>query len=238
MTEFAMGVSNPLIGVRKLNSVGKPLPGYEIRLSAEPGVPTAPPTGFIEAGEIQIRGAGVFSEYWGKPEATSETFDSDGWFKTGDMGACDSDGYLFILGRLSADIIKSGGFKISALDIERELLHHSSIAEIAVLGIKCPTYGEKIAAVIVPKAETEEAVIATTARLQDPQALAAYQLELKEFLKDRLPPYKTPVVLKIVSHITRNAMGKINKKALRAELFPEAGVISTPPPVSPVPMTQ
>jgi malonyl-CoA/methylmalonyl-CoA synthetase len=193
MTEFAMGVSNPYAGgPRKLNSVGKPLPGYAVRLAPEGGAGEAPPQGFLAAGEIQLKGEGVFSEYWGRPEATAETFTSDGWFKTGDMGAVDGDGYYFILGRLSADIIKSGGFKISALDIEREMLTHPEVGEVAVLGLPDAVYGEKVAAVLAPKGESEEAVAAAAARLNQPDAAAAFLNGMKAFLKDKLPPYKIP----------------------------------------------
>jgi malonyl-CoA/methylmalonyl-CoA synthetase len=87
MTEFAMAISNPVDGERRLNAVGMPLPGFEVRLAGlEPGAPPPPPPdGFAAAGELQLRGPGVFSEYWGKPEATRETFSDDGWFKTGDF---------------------------------------------------------------------------------------------------------------------------------------------------------
>lgn len=264
MTEFAMAISNPVDGERKLNAVGMALPGFEVRLAGlEPGAPPPqPPEGFVAAGELQLRGLGVFSEYWGKPEATKETFSEDGWFKTGDFvrpprcngalppthapltplrlptspdrlsfhtqGALNAEGYYHILGRLSADIIKCGGFKISALDIEREMLRFSGIRELAVFGIPCPTYGEKIAAVVVPAAADEGAIAAAAAALEAPAACAKFLAEIKEFLKDKLPPYKVPTVLKVVAEIPRNAMGKINKKALRTELFPAITPPATP----------
>jgi malonyl-CoA/methylmalonyl-CoA synthetase len=189
MTEFAMGISNPLQGARKLNSVGQPLPGYEVRLDAGAGGGGAPPEGFVSCGEIQVRGEGVFSEYWGKPQATAETFAEQGWFKTGDLGALDAQGYTYILGRLSADIIKSGGFKISALDIEREVLLHGRVGEVAVLGLPDETWGEKVAAVVALRGADEAAVAAAAqAMLATPGAAAAFHAELKEFLKDKLPP--------------------------------------------------
>jgi acyl-CoA synthetase (AMP-forming)/AMP-acid ligase II len=193
MTEFAMGVSNPLEGgPRKLNSVGRPLPGYAVRLAPEGGAAEATPPGFIAAGEIQLQGEGVFGEYWGRPDATAESFTGDGWFKTGDMGAVDEQGYYFILGRLSADIIKSGGYKISALDIEREMLTHPEVGEVAVLGLPDEVYGEQVAAVLAPRGATEEAVAAAAARLNTPEGSAAFAAGMKAFLKEKLPPYKIP----------------------------------------------
>jgi len=193
MTEFAMGVSNPYAGgPRKLNSVGRPLPGYAVRLAPEGGAAEATPPGFIAAGEIQLQGEGVFGEYWGRPDATAESFTGDGWFKTGDMGAVDEQGYYFILGRLSADIIKSGGYKISALDIEREMLTHPEVGEVAVLGLPDEVYGEQVAAVLAPRGATEEAVAAAAARLNTPEGAAAFSAGMKAFLKEKLPPYKIP----------------------------------------------
>ena len=131
----------------------------------------------------------MFSEYWGKPQATAETFAEQGWFKTGDLGALDAQGYTYILGRLSADIIKSGGFKISALDIEREVLLHGRVGEVAVLGLPDETWGEKVAAVVALRGADEAAVAAAAqAMLATPGAAAAFHAELKEFLKDKLPP--------------------------------------------------
>ena len=224
-----MAISNPYTGgARKLNSVGKPLPGYEVKLAPLEGESSAPAPleGFVAAGELQLRGPGVFREYWGRPEATAETFAPGGWFKTGDMGAVDAEGYFHILGRLSADIIKSGGFKISALDIERELLHHSSMAEVAVLGVPDAMYGEKVAAVILLK---EGLPLPAEGSAEH----AAYCAELKAFCKDKLPPYKIPSIFKVVPSIARNAMGKVNKKELRAALWPAAAAAAPSPAASP-----
>lgn len=104
-----------------------------------------------ESGELRIRGPSVFKEYWQRPDATRETFDKDGWFRTGDIAAIE-DGMIRILGRASVDIIKTGGYKVSALDVERGLLSHPAIGEAAVVGLKDPEFGQKIAAIIVPKA--------------------------------------------------------------------------------------
>ncbi len=147
----------------------------------------------------QIKGAGVFDTYLNRPDATAETFTSDGWFKTGDVAMRGSDGYYRILGRLSADIIKSGGYKISALDIERVLLEHPDIAEVAVFGLPDETYGERVAAVVVCKSGS-----------LDPAAL-----NLKSWGKAHLPPYQIPSIVHCVAAIPRNAMGKVNKKELK-----------------------
>ena len=234
MTEFAMAISNPLQGARKLNSVGVPLPGFRIRLAHESGVEgaalEAPPEGFTAGGEIQVQGDGVFREYWGKPEATADTFTPCGsWFKTGDLGAVDGEGYYYILGRLSADIIKSGGFKISALDVEREVLTCPLVGECAVVGLPDDTWGEKVTAVVTPKgggeggggSEEERVAAAALALNSDPAAHAAFFAALKEHFKDKLPPYKIPTLLKVLPAIPRNAMGKVGKKALKLELWPE-----------------
>jgi malonyl-CoA/methylmalonyl-CoA synthetase len=109
------------------------------------------------------------------------------------------------------------------------VLRFARVRELAVFGVPCPTYGEKIAAVVVPAGADEAAVAAAVAALEAPAAAATFLAELKEFLKDKLPPYKVPTVLKVVPEIPRNAMGKINKKALRAQLFP----VDTPPPATP-----
>ncbi len=147
------------------------------------------PEGFAACGEIQVRGEGVFSEYWGNPAATAEAFAEGGWFRTGDLGGLSSDGYTHILGRISADIIKSGGFKISALDIEREVLLHGRVGEVAVLGLPDETWGERVAAVVSLRAGDEAgAAAAGAALLAQAGGEAALLAELKEFLKDKLPP--------------------------------------------------
>ncbi len=221
-----MAISNPLTGSRKLNSVGMPLPGYEARLVAEEGGSGAVPEGFVAAGELQLRGGGVFSEYWGRPEVTAASFAPGGWFLTGDYAAVDAAGYYSILGRLSADIIKSGGYKISALDIERVLLEHPDVGELAVLGVPCDTWGERVAAVIAPRpqgaaegAAAEAQLAQRAAELSQPAQLEALTKSIAAFAKDKMPPYKVPTILRVVPAIPRNAMGKVNKKELRKALF-------------------
>jgi malonyl-CoA/methylmalonyl-CoA synthetase len=230
MTEFAMAISNPLAGERRLNSIGRPLPGYEARIAALDGeaeggggaqaqVPAASASaaaagGFAGPGELQMRGPGVFREYWGKPEATAESFTADGWFRTGDCAERDVDGYFRILGRLSADIIKSGGFKLSALDIERVLLEHPDVAECAVLGVADAVYGEKVAAVAVLRAGS--ALLALEAGGAREAALLA---GVRAWGRDRIAAYKLPSIVRVLDEMPRNAMGKVNKKELRKALF-------------------
>lgn len=193
MTEIGMAISNLYRGERRPGSVGAPLPGVEVRLRAENG-PVI--TAEDEPGEIQVRGATVFQAYWNRPEATEETFE-DGWFRTGDMAVLER-GYYRIMGRLSVDIIKSGGYKLSALEIEAALLEHPLIAECAVIGLPDDTWGEAVSAAVVLKNGTLELP------------------GLREWCKGRLSVYKIPQRLKVVSELPRNAMGKVTKPAVRA----------------------
>lgn len=148
-------------------------------------------------GEIQVRSPSVFQAYWNRPEATAETFE-DGWFRTGDMAVLER-GYYRIMGRLSVDIIKSGGYKLSALEIEAALLEHPLIRECAVIGLPDDTWGEAVTAVCV---------LADNAMLD--------LRTLREWCKDRLSVYKVPQRLKVVSELPRNAMGKVTKPAVKA----------------------
>ena len=193
MTEIGMAISNLYRGERRPGSVGAPLPGVGVRLKAENG-PLI--TAEDEPGEIQVRGPGVFAAYWNRPEATAETFEDD-WFRTGDMAVLER-GYYRIMGRLSVDIIKSGGYKLSALEIEAALLEHPLITECAVIGLPDDTWGEAVTAVVVLNRSTLE--------------LAA----LRDWCKGRLSVYKIPQRLKIVSELPRNAMGKVTKPAVKA----------------------
>jgi len=195
MTEIGMALSNPLRGERRPGSVGLPLPGVEIRLVTEEG---AAVEGEDEAGEIWVRGPGVFTEYWNNPGATAGSF-VDGWFRTGDV-AVREGGYYRILGRQSVDIIKSGGYKLSALEIENVLLGHPAIRECAVLGLGDDTWGEIVAVAAVARAD------AVRPALED---LAAWCAE-------RLSHYKLPRRLLWVDALPRNAMGKPLKPEIKA----------------------
>ncbi len=146
MTEIGMGISNPYHGERRAGAVGKPLPGVRVGLFDEDGK-------LIEGddipGEIRVQGDNVFLEYWDNPRATKEAFIDD-WFCTGDV-AVREIGYYRIMGRSSVDIIKSGGYKLSALEIEDTLLTHPKIAECAVVGMPDETWGEVVTAFVVLK---------------------------------------------------------------------------------------
>jgi malonyl-CoA/methylmalonyl-CoA synthetase len=196
MTEIGMGLSNPLHGERRPGAVGRPLPRVEVRLAGESGEVIA---GENEPGEIQVRGPAVFCEYWNQPSVTRESF-VDGWFRTGDMAVVE-DGYYRILGRLSVDIIKSGGHKLSALEIEDGLRQHPAIEDCAVVGLADDTWGEIVAVA---------AVLAEGADLNLP--------DLQEWAAGRLSREKIPRRLKIVPDFPRNAMGKVVKPAVRSRL--------------------
>ena len=168
MTEMGMAISNPYRGERKPGYIGQPLAGITIRITDEDNNRVADGT----SGEIQVKGPNVFNEYWEKPEATKEAF-VDGWFKTGDIAVFENGSYR-ILGRNSVDIIKSGGYKISALEIEEVLRKHPAIKDCGVVGIPDPEWGEIIAASLI-LVNTEDALP-----------------ELKEWLRDKLPNYMMP----------------------------------------------
>jgi malonyl-CoA/methylmalonyl-CoA synthetase len=196
MTEIGMGLSNPYDGERRPGAVGQPLPSVEVRLKSDGGDVIG---GEDESGEIQVRGPGVFLEYWNRPEITQESFD-DGWFRTGDVAVRET-GYYRIMGRQSVDIIKSGGYKLSALEIEAACLDHPAICEAAVVGIPDDTWGE---------------VVALAAVLGDGGELSLESL--REWCQDRLSRYRIPNRLVVVEKLPRNAMGKVTKPAV-CDLF-------------------
>ena len=189
MTEIGMALSNPYDGERRAGSVGQPLPGVTVRLYSEDGSEISE-EGI--AGEIQVRGPNVFQEYWNRPEITRDSF-VDGWFQTGDIAVIE-DGYFRIMGRNSVDIIKSGGYKLSALEIEAALLDHESIAQCAVVGVPDDKWGECVAVAVV---------VTPDERLQ--------LGDLQDWCKDRISTYKIPRKLVVVESLPRNAMGKVTK---------------------------
>jgi malonyl-CoA/methylmalonyl-CoA synthetase len=195
MTEIGMALSNPLSGERRPGFVGTPLPGVEVRLVDEQGRPV--PDG--AAGELEVRGPGVFVEYWRRPDETHASF-RDGWFRTGDV-AVHEDGAFRLLGRTSVDIIKTGGFKVSALEVEEVLRTHPSIAECAVVGVEHPEWGEQVSVAV-------EVRQGSTISLED----------LQQWARTRLAPYKVPRAMACVGALPRNAMGKVLKPDL-ARLF-------------------
>jgi malonyl-CoA/methylmalonyl-CoA synthetase len=188
MTEIGMALSNPLNGERRPGFVGTPLPGIEVRLVDDAGTPV----GEGVAGELEVRGPGVFLEYWQRPEETRAAF-RDGWFRTGDIAIVERGTYR-LLGRTSVDIIKTGGFKVSALEIEEVLRQHPDIADCAVVGVDDVEWGERVAAAVE---------LRSGARL----SLDA----LQRWAHAILAPYKLPRALQVVSMLPRNAMGKVVK---------------------------
>lgn len=193
MTEIGMGLSNPLHGERIPGHVGVPLPGVQVRRVAETGAPAAPDA----PAEIQVRGRTVFSEYWRRPEDTEKAF-RDGWFLTGDV-AVEERGSYRILGRSSVDIIKTGGYKVSALEIEEVLRTHPAIRECAVVGIPDALWGEKVSAALV---------------LHEGQRLDIGML--REWARERLASYKIPKDALVVEELPKNAMGKVSKPSVKA----------------------
>jgi len=198
MTEIGMALANPLHGERVPGAVGRPLPGVEVRLVDERGEPV----GDGVAGEIEVRGPTVFMEYLGRPEATREAF-RGGWFRTGDV-AVRAAGVYRILGRQSVDIIKTGGEKVSALEIEAVLGAHPAIAECAVVGVADADWGERVSAAVVLAA-----------------GRALKLEELRDWARERLASFKLPGRLVAVDELPRNAMGKVVKPRVR-ELFSDA----------------
>jgi malonyl-CoA/methylmalonyl-CoA synthetase len=193
MTEIGMALSNPLAGERRPGFVGSPLPGVEVRLVDDEGIEVADGN----AGELEIRGPNVFLEYWRRPEETAQAFHGD-WFRTGDLAVVEGGSYR-LLGRLSVDIIKTGGFKVSALEIEEVLRTHPCIAECAVVGVADDEWGERVSAAV---------------ELHDGATLSLP--DLQSWAKPRLAPYKIPRDLRPLAALPRNAMGKVTKPEVAA----------------------
>ena len=231
MTEVGMALSCGLADEDRVDgSVGWPLPSVEARLvdtDTEQIIPLGEDTdakGKERPGEIQLRGPTIFKGYWRNPEATKKEFTTDGWFKTGDIavrkavpGAGEGKSgdwargpAYFIHGRKSADIIKTGGEKVSALEIERELLSLPEVSECAVVGLPSETWGQKVAAVVM---------LSEAGKTAGKGGKAWGPMDMRRALKDKLVAYKVPQDLKIVESIPRNAMGKVNKKELVGSVF-------------------
>nr|WSY55179.1 acyl-CoA synthetase [Streptomyces sp. NBC_00886] len=197
MTETLMNTSVRADGEPRAGTVGVPVRGVELRLVEDDGTPLSAYDG-ESVGEIQVRGPNLFTEYLNRPDATAAAFTADGWFRTGDMAVRDPDGYVRIVGRKATDLIKSGGYKIGAGEIENALLEHPGVREAAVTGEPDPDLGERIVAWIVP------------ADPQSPPQLA----ELADHVATRLAPHKRPRVVHHLSALPRNDMGKILKRSL------------------------
>ncbi len=188
MTEIGMGLSNPLHGERRPGFVGQPLPTVRARIVDEAGRPV--PDG--APGDLEIQGPGVFLEYWCRPEETIQAF-RDGWFRTGDVAVVE-DGAYRLLGRTSVDIIKTGGYKVSALEIEDVLRRHPAVADCAVVALPDPAWGERVCAAIEWRSgQTASATM------------------LIAWAREQLAPYKVPKDVHGVDALPRNAMGKVIK---------------------------
>ncbi|RLN20177.1 hypothetical protein BBJ28_00010956 [Nothophytophthora sp. Chile5] len=212
MTELGMVLTNPLHGERHLGYVGDSFPSVSVRV-VDPETELELPLLEEKEGELRVKGPTVFREYWKKPEATAKEFDADGWFKTGDIVQYSNERQSFrIRGRASADILKTAGYKVSALDVERVLLTHPQVQECAVFGLPDEKWGQIVAALIrsdaVPSSEGNVA------------SQAAFSPPLVEFTKEHLADYRMPRKYFFVEEIPKNAMGKVNKKAL-AKIFSE-----------------
>ncbi len=198
MTEIGIALTNPLHGERRPGFVGGPLSGMEVRIVDDGNVLA----GDGATGELQVRGANVFVGYWRRPEETAASFSDDGWFMTGDQVTVDA-GAFRITGRLSTDIMKSGGYKISALEIEGVLLAHPAVAECSVVGVPDDTWGERVgAAVVLRPGSTLD--------------LAS----LREWARTELAPYKLPSLLLLVDSLPRNVMGKVLKPEVKTLFDP------------------
>jgi malonyl-CoA/methylmalonyl-CoA synthetase len=181
MTETLMLVSNPFDGERRPGSVGWPLPGVELRLQGEPS-------------EIQVRGPNVFEGYWERPDANIEAFTEDGWFRTGDLGAIDTDGYVRIVGR-AKELIISGGYNVYPREVEDVIRDHPGIDDVAIVGEASEEWGERIVAYVTTGSPVDIA-------------------SLRAFVGDQLAAYKHPRVLHVVDALPRNALGKVQKHRL------------------------
>jgi len=200
MSETVMLTSNPYKGPRKAGTVGRPLPDVGLRLVAEDGAIVRPEVGTDSAvGGVQVRGPNVFVGYWNMPEKTQEEFTEDGWFKTGDMGRYDKDGYLVLVGR-SKDLIISGGYNVYPKEIELLLDDLPGVEESAVVGLPHPDFGEAVAAVVVAK---KGAVVQESSLMQQARPLIA--------------SYKMPKRIFVVDSLPRNLMGKVQKNLLREQ---------------------
>ena len=199
MSETAMLTSNPYKGgERRGGTVGFALPGVSLRVQDDDGRNL--PVGDI--GSIQVKGPNVFQGYWRMPEKTREEFTADGYFKTGDVGKIDSDGYITIVGR-SKDLIISGGYNVYPAEVEGYINEMPGVVESALVGVPHPDFGEVGVAVVIAKADAQGAALKADA------VIAA--------LKARLANFKIPKQCFVVQELPRNTMGKVQKNVLRAQ---------------------
>ncbi|HEY6146752.1 MAG TPA: AMP-binding protein, partial [Thermoanaerobaculia bacterium] len=191
MTETLFTLSNPYDGERRPGTVGFPVGGCEVRIVDDAGTEVAEG----ETGEILVRGSGMMTAYWGRPEETRAAF-RDGWFATGDVAARDREGYVRILGRKSVDVIRSGGFKISAREIEEVIAGHPSVREVAVVGAPDRVWGERIVAAVVLRGSAER---------------GGLEREVTDLCARSLADYKRPKEVRVLHELPRNALGKVQK---------------------------
>ena len=202
MTEIGMALTNPLEDERRAGFVGRPFPGVRVRIVGNDGRERDQG----ESGELEVRGAGVFMEYWRRPEETAYAF-RDGWFRTGDEAVVE-DGAYRILGRRSIDIIKTGGYKVSAIEIEEVLRTHPEVRECAVIGVPDEEWGQRVCAVVVVgRASASVSDSGAAARALGPE-------QLRVWAKERLAPYKIPKEIELLASLPRNSMGKVLKLQL------------------------
>ena len=200
MTETLITVATRADGARRAGHVGVPVAGVRTRLVADSGEPV--PSDGETLGELQVRGATLFDGYLGLPEATATAFTADGWFRTGDVATIAPDGSHQIVGRASVDLIKSGGYRIGAGEIEGVLLGHAAVAECAVVGVPDDDLGQRIVAFVVP---------AQQPTLWPGEELAA---ELIDLVVRELSVHKRPREVRFVDALPRNEMGKVQKTRL------------------------
>ncbi|WP_371856691.1 acyl-CoA synthetase [Gandjariella thermophila] len=193
MTETLITVAMRAEGERRVGWVGTPIAGVETCLRGERGEPV--PADGQSVGELHVRGATLFQGYLGRPEATAECFTGDGWFRTGDAAVVDADGWHRIVGRQSVDIIKTGGYKVGAGEVEAALLSYPGVAEAAVVGAPDADLGQRIVAYLVGDPGLDPAAVI-------------------DFVASQLSAHKRPREVRIVESLPRNAMGKVQKKAL------------------------
>ncbi|MCX2714528.1 acyl-CoA synthetase [Mycolicibacterium sp. J2] len=190
-TESLITISTRADGERRPGWVGLPLPGVQTRLVDDDGAPV--PHDGETIGHLQIKSPTVFSGYLNRPDATAEAFDEDGWFRTGDVAVVDADGMHRIVGRESVDLIKSGGFRIGAGEIETVLLGYPGVDEVAVVGVPDDDLGQRIVAFVVGSVASDDVI---------------------DFVAQQLSVHKRPREVRVVESLPRNAMGKVLKKEL------------------------
>lgn len=197
MTETCILTSNPYAGERRIGTVGPPLPGVGLRVVDDADAPLD----VEEVGHVQVKGPNVFPGYWRRPELRATEFTSDGWFRTGDLGRLDADGYLEIAGR-AKDLVITGGLNVYPKQVEQALLEVPGVVDCAVVGLPDADLGERVVA----------AVVAAPGVALDPQAL-------RTAVRGVLAGYKVPKAIHLVDSLPRNTMGKVEKARLRVELL-------------------